>query len=523
LANDPHLGLSAPSIWYLARIETPTMKLAGATSPGVPFVVLGHNARIAWGFTNTESDVEDLFIEKIDPNDPTRYVTPDGTQAFATRQEKILVRGGEPVTITVRATRHGAVISDLGGNYAQAAAPGAVLALQTTWLGEDDRSPDALWAMNRAGNWDEFRAALKDFTAPEQNIIYADTEGNIGFIAPAKVPIRAKGDGWLPAPGWSGEYDWTGFIPFDQLPTAFNPSSGRVVTANNKIMPDSYPYFLGRGWDLPNRAERIGALLDATPKQSPATTAAIQGDTLSLMAKDLLPLMLPLEPGSPQARQALDLLRRWDGRMERGDAAPLIFAAWLREFNRTILADKLGAVFDSYWGMHPDVIRLILTTHQEWCDDRSTEPVETCPEQLGASLERALAQLSARYGADMAQWRWGRAHEAQFTNLFWTNVPLLNRLFATKLPADGGYDTVNRGNTDVASPREPYGDVHGPTLRMIIDLADINAARFMISPGQSGNPLSPHYRDLMKAWRDLTYVTLDGEAVGKPLMLAPPP
>src|SRR5260221_8224156 len=176
--------------------------------------------------------------------------------------------------------------------------------------------------MNRAGNWQEFRDALKDFVAPQQNMVYADVDGHIGFIAPARVPIRARGDGWMPAPGWSGEYEWTGFIPFDDLPQALDPPSGRVVSANNKIVPDSYPYFLGRGWDLPNRAQRINELLDAAPKQSPEASAAIQADTLSLMAKDLLPLMLRVRPGSKVAAEALERLKSCDRATDHRPTAP---------------------------------------------------------------------------------------------------------------------------------------------------------------------------------------------------------
>ncbi len=521
LANDPHLGLSAPSVWYLVRVEIPGLTLSGVTAPGEPAIVLGHNQRIAWGFTNTESDVEDLFVERVDPADPTHYLAPGGSEPFITRAETILVRGAEPVTLALRETRHGPVISDLGGAYAEPAAAGTVLALQATFLAGEDRTPDALRAVNRAANWDEFRAALRDFVAPEQNMVYADIDGNIGFIAPGRVPIRAKGDGWLPAPGWSGEYDWTGYIPFEQLPSAFNPPSGRFITANNKIIPDDYPYALGRGWDLPYRAQRIAALLDAAPRQSPAASAAIQADTLSLMAKELLPLMLATVPGSKPAADALDRLRVWDGRMERDQVAPLLFAAWMRELNRTLFADRLGAAFDDYWGMHPDVVREVLTGHAEWCDDPATPKVESCADQLAASLERALEQLRQRYGADIEQWRWGVPHHAEFANRFWAAIPVLGTYFATAIPANGGYDTIDRGATPLASPGDPYADVLGPSLRMIVDMADPEGARFMISPGESGNVLSPHYGDLMASWRDHAYVTLGGDPVGGTLVLAP--
>jgi penicillin G amidase len=522
LANDPHLGLSAPSIWYLARIETPDVSLAGVTSPGGPFAVLGHNAHIAWGFTTTESDVSDLYVERIDPADQTRYETPEGPQPFLVRREEIGVRGADPVTVDVRATRHGPVISDLGGNYGKAATAETVLALRATWLDPDDRTPDAAWALNHARNWQEFRDGLKDFAAPQQNMVYADVDGNIGFIAPARVPIRGKGDGWLPAPGWSGDYDWTGYIPFDSLPQALNPPSGRFVSANNKIVPDTYPYFLSRDWDLPNRAARINTLLDATPIQSPDATAAIQADILSPMAKDLLPLLLETAPASGRGAAALDRLKAWDGRMARDEAAPLLFATWLRELNRLLLAKKLGDAFDDYWGLRPNVVRLILTKHPEWCE-QSAEAPPSCAEALARSLEMALDDLTRRYGAEMKDWRWGRAHEAAFTNELLSRVPVLRGIFATRIAADGGDDTLNRAATFTRDENEPFTDVHGPSLRMIVDLSDIAATRFMIAPGQSGNPLSPHYADLMGRWREVGYLTLDGGAEGGTLELTPAP
>jgi penicillin G amidase len=521
LANDPHLGFSAPSVWYLVRIETPTLLLAGVTSPGGPFVVIGHNARIAWGFTTTGSDVEDLFIERVDPADATRYLTPQGSQPFATRREEIGVKGADPVTLVARATRHGPVISDLGPGYAEPAAAGTVLALAATWLADDDRSPDALWGMNHATDWPSFRAALRDFVAPQQNIVYADVDGHIGFIAPARVPIRAKGDGWMPAPGWSGDYDWTGFIPFDDLPQALDPPGGRVVSANNKIVPDSYRYFLSRSWDLPNRARRINELLDAAPKQSPEASAAIQADTLSPMARDLLPLMLETRPSSPQAAEALDRLKSWDRRMKRNQTAPLIFTAWLRAFNRALFAGKLGSAFDNYWGLHPDAVRLILTQHREWCEP-AAEAAPSCAPQLASSLDEAVSELRHRYGEDMNGWQWGRPHQAEFVSQVWARVPLIGGLIALAIPADGGYDTINRGATPIANADDPYADTHGSTLRMIVDLSDIAATRFMIAPGQSGNPLSPHYGDLMRPWRDLIYLTLGKAAPRHKLVLAPP-
>jgi len=513
LANDTHLSFASPGTWYLARIKTPSLDLAGVTAPGAPFIVIGHSDRISWGFTTTTSDVEDLFIEKPDPDDPSRYLAPGGSLPFDVRQEEIQVRGDSPVMLIIRSTRHGPVISDLAGLSAPG---GEMLALQTTWLGDGDRTPEAIWNLERATNWTEFLGALKDWTAPQQNILYADSAGHIGFFAPGRVPIRAKGDGWLPAPGWSGDYDWTGFIPTAELPSAFDPPLQRLVTANNRIVPKNYGYFLSRDWDLPNRAERIAALLDAKPKQSPDSMAKIQGDTLSLMARDLLPLMLATLPSNPRAQSAMDSLRAWDGHMDRDKPEPLIFSAWLRELNRTLFAPKLGPDFEDYWGLRPDAVRAVLTAHPDWCG------ASGCGGALAQSLDRALDDLSARYGSNPAGWSWGHAHRALFEHPLWSKLPRLRDWLTPSIAADGGIDTVNAGAFFVNDDDAPFADRHGPVMRMIVDMAAPDDARFMVVPGQSGNPVSPHWADLLTPWRNVDYVRFGGDASGGTLVLAPP-
>ena len=515
LANDPHLGLEAPDVWYLARIVTPGNTVTGGTIPGLPVVLVGHTDRIAWGVTNTGSDVSDLFLEKLDPADAGKYLAPDGARPFATRTERIRVKGSAPVELTVRETRHGPVISDLAGPAQQFATAGYVIALQATYLMDGDRTPQAFWEMSRARDWDSFRRALAKYDAPQQNFVYADVDGHIAFMAPARVPIRAKGDGWLPAPGWTGEYDWTGFVPFDQLPQVLDPPAGHIVTANNKIVGDTYPYFLGRDWEVPYRVHRIESLLNGH-RSSLEASAAIQLDTFSPMADQLLPLMLRVQATQPMARAALQRLQNWDRRMDKDKVEPLIFSAWLREFNRMVLADKLGPAFDDYWALHPETVALILSEHPEWCDDLNTKTVsETCADQLASSLGRALDELAEGYGDDMDQWRWGRAHPAEFRHPLLSRIPVLNRLFALSIAADGGIDTVNRGGFFVRNSEMPYRDVHGPGLRMVVDMAEPAAARFMAVPGESGNPLSPHYGDLVQPWRDGYGLALDGaRAVG---------
>jgi penicillin amidase len=511
LANDPHLAFGAPGFWYLARLKTPEREIAGGTAPGTPLVLVGHNDRIAWGFTTTTGDVEDLFIEKLDPADLGRYLTPDGSAAFATREERIAVRGEEPVRLTIRTTRHGPVLSD--ALPAGTADEGYVLALAASFLGAEDRTAEALWGIDRAADWNEFRTALQSFVGPQQNMVYGDAAGMIGFIAPGRIPIRKQGNGWLPVPGWTGDYDWTGFIPFAELPQATNPPTGRFVSANNKIVPDDYRYLLSRDWDLPNRAERIGELLDAVPQQSPETSAQIQADTLSIAARRLVPLMtrivprgeLASEPGSAMAREAIERLRAWDFRMDADRVEPLLFTAWLREFAHDLLFRRLGEAAADYWDMKPQVVETVLTTHPEWCADPKHAP-ESCEELLSATLDAALSGLQRAYGPEMAQWQWGRAHVARFVNPVFSRIAVLRDWVQASVPTPGGFDTVNRGPAMIRDDAHPYEQRFGAGLRIVTDLASPADSRMIAVPGQSGNPLSPHFSDLVQRWRQFDWL-----------------
>jgi penicillin amidase len=503
LANDPHLQFGAPGFWYLARLRIPGREIAGGTAAGTPFVVIGHNDKIAWGMTTTGSDIEDLFIEKLDPADRGRYLTPNGSARFATREETIKVRGAAPVALTVRSTRHGPVISDM--LPASDAPPGYVLALAAPFLGADDTTAEAVWRMNRAADWGAFREALGAFVAPQQNIVYGDTSGTIGFIAPARVPIRRHGGGWLPVPGWTGDDDWTGYIPFDRLPQATNPPAGHFVSANNKIVSDNYPYFLSHDWDLPNRFERITRMLAATPQQSPAASASIQADTLSLAAQRLVPLMSRITPSSEAAREALARLRGWDFRMDRGEVAPLIFSAWLRQFSHAVFFGHLGVAAADYWDLRPRVIAAVLQGHPEWCGPPAAH-TKSCDRLLSATLDRVLAELRRAYGPDMAAWRWSRAHIAEFRNPVFSRIPILRDWIDLAIPTGGGSDTVDRGSTTIRDDKHPYAQVFGAGLRVITDLASPADSRMIAAPGQSGNPLSPHFSDLLRRWRDFVYL-----------------
>ncbi|MDE0382531.1 MAG: penicillin acylase family protein [Defluviicoccus sp.] len=519
LANDPHLGYRAPGLWYLARIETPGLTLAGATVPGVPMTILGHNGSIAWGLTTTDSDTQDLFLERVDPDDPNRYLTPDGSLPFGVRVERIGVRGGEDATLVVRSTRHGPVISDVDENAAGIAGSGHVVALAAAALGDHDTTGEAVWRLNRARSWEDFNAALALFHAPHQNAVYADTAGNIGVVAPGRVPIRRAGDGLYPVPGWTGEHDWIGFIPYPELPRLFNPASGRIVNANHPVVGPDYPHRLGHG-DTPHyRAARIHALLDSGGSRTPAGAGAMQNDSVSLAARALLPEMLRAARETDPRSGAIARLRAWDGTMDRRRAEPLIFVAWLRALNRRLYSDETGEVFEDMWRLRPVFVRRTLERGGGWCDDVATPSRETCGEIVGEALDDALSELRARFGDDLTDWRWGDAHYAHFRHPVFGRVPVIDRVADIRVPADGGAFTVNRGQHRSSRNDAPYASVHGAGYRAVYDLSDLDRSLFIQATGQSGHLTSPHYRDLTPLWRDGVFLTLGpiaaDEAVGQ--------
>ena len=510
LANDPHLGFSAPGHWYLARIETPEGVLAGATAPGGPFVVLGHNSQIAWGFTTTEGDTQDLFIERLSTGQEGHYDTPEGPRAFETRQETIVVRDAEPERLTVRETRNGLVISDLQPGLLELLEPGQVLSLAWPALAPDDRTGDALASLNRARNWDQFLEAMRHFHSPQQNVIYADRAGTIGLAVPARVPKRRAGDGRRPVPGWTGEYDWLGNLAFEDLPQGRDPADGSIVTANNRMADNGKDRLVNPDWRNPYRAERIEALLAGLDRSSLADNQAIQLDIRSMAAERLLPLFLELSEQAGGHQEIRATLAAWDLEMDRRRPEPLIFAAWLDAVNRALLADELGPEMGAFAWPNPILIESILTRTTEWCDDVTTAAEETCAERVAGALERALQALRASYGEDRAAWRWGDAHRVRLAHPLFGRIPLLRDLVDRVLATDGGAISVNRGASPFGGPFERrFEHIHGPGLRALYDLGDLDRSRFMIATGQSGHPLSPHYLDFAERWRDGAYVTLE--------------
>ena len=512
LANDPHLGLTAPPAWYFAHLSVAGRNVIGATLPGVPAIVLGRNDRIAWGFTNTGPDVQDLYIEKLDA--AGNYLAPDGPRAFALIEETVKVKGAAEEKLRIRVSRHGPVISDVSRAASDPTPRGYVLAFAWTALAEDDTTLQAAHRIARAGDWESFLAAARDYQVPQQNMVYADVDGNIGYIAPGRIPVRKPGNdlkGLAPAPGWDARYDWAGWIPFEELPRQYNPANGRIWSANEKITPPGYAHFITSEWEPPYRANRIAELLDALPAHSVASFARIQADVLSLAMRESLPAMLATAPRSDAARNALSLLGKWDGSMTRERAEPVIAWAWWREFTRALYADELGSAFPGNWKARAPFVANVLAgrgDHARWCDDVRTPARETCAELLAASLESALAELARRYGADLQKWRWGEVHYARLEHRPFGRQPLLARWFDIRVPTPGDTYTVNVGRNDFVDDERPFASRHAASLRAVYDLADLERSLYIHSGGQSGNRLSPHYGAFTEAWAKNEYIPM---------------
>jgi len=508
MANDPHLGLGMPGVWHLSHLKSPELELIGAGLPGVPGIVLGHNGSVAWGMTNTGSDVQDLFIEKIDPDDPERYLTPDGSAPFEQREEIIDVKDGESVAFTIRTTRHGPVLSDLLGDTGGFANDEHVLALSWTALIENDTSIETLFDLSKARDWDTFLAAIDTHGSPQQNLFFADKAGDIGMVAPGMVPIRRSGDGLWPVPGWTGDHDWIGMIPANELPMQRNPESQTIVNANNRIVGDDYPHLIAALWEAPHRARRIEDLLgDETHDLD--SFAEIQLDQFSLLADDFLPLMMMSEPAHAEAAGMIERLKRWDRVMRADEAEPLIFAAWYRAFTRSIYQDELGPLFSSYWGIRPQFINDVLTEKPIWCDDIETDPVEDCLVLASIALDEALRDLKERFGDNPDDWRWGKAHPARMDHPILGAVPVIGSLFNNQHPVGGDSVTVNVGHYRQGNEADPFASIQGASYRGLYDLENLDQSRFIAATGQSGHPLSTHYRDLTTLWANGEFLSMD--------------
>ncbi|MGH3415816.1 MAG: penicillin acylase family protein [Actinocrinis sp.] len=530
LANDPHLAPSLPSIWYQVGLHCVTVDadcqydVSGYSFPGMPGVVIGHNQNISWGFTNEGADVTDLYLEKIDGQD---YLYDGKEYPLIEHNEQIDVAGQSPVTITVRSTRHGPLISDISdtdkrvgkdapaarsGDPTQGAAPGIQYGVALQWTAlQANPTMDAMFELDRAANWTDFRAAAADFTVPAQNLVYADTKGNIGYQAPGRIPIRKSGDGRWPVPGWTDQYDWTGYIPFSALPNEYNPSKGYIVTANNAVVGPTYPYTLTTDWDYGYRAQRITQDIQSLTangrKVSVDDMASIQSDTYNAEAAQLVPYLSKLKTNA-FTRPAQNLLKNWDYTQPATSGAAAYYNAVWSEILKMTFANKLPSGvdqkdlgFDGGDRWFAVVSAIIGQPDSEWWDNPKTPQRETRDTVLTAALEKARLDLTARLGKDVSKWTWGRLHTLTPTEqTLGTDGPGIVKwlLNGQAQPLAGGSAVVDATSWDLSSGN--YDVTVAPSMRMIVDLSDFDRSRWINQTGESGHVDDPNYLDQAPLW-----------------------
>ncbi len=514
LANDPHLGIQMPSIWYEIGLHCEPVSpqcpynVVGSSFASLPGVIIGHNDYIAWGVTNLGPDVQDLFIERINPDNPNQYEFNNQWVDMEIVREEILIAGeDDPVVINVRITHHGPIINDVVGGIEDEWSLGwQPLALSWTALQPGTITRSVLM-LDKAQNWDQFRDALRYWDVPSQNFVYADVEGNIGYQAPGRIPIRNSGDGSVPVPGWNGKYEWVNYIPFDNLPRSFNPPEGYIVTANNAVVGPDFRYFLSMDWAPGYRARRIVELIEADTSLSLEDIQAIQGDSSPIYSQDILPYLLALSPSEAQVTQALDLLRGWDGRAVRDSAGAALFEATRIHLIDATFADELGEhLLDQLRSsLSVALINFLPDPTSHWFDDTDTPEAEGRDEILLEALEAAIEELTDELGRSMANWRWGDLHTATFENqsLGQSGIGPIEAIFNRgPVSVDGSIATVN--NTGY-SMNNPYEVRTVPSFRQIVDLGDLGRSVSMHTTGQSGHPFHTHYDDMIDPWRNIEY------------------
>jgi len=491
LSNDMHLGHQMPNLWYEVHLQSGNFDVAGVSLPGMPYVIVGHNQRVAWGFTNVGPTVEDVYIENF--NAHGEYQTPEGWKQPEQRAEVIHVKGKADVNVDVTLTRHGPIITEL--------IPGETRQLALRWTLYDGLHIP-FFDIDSAQNWDEFRAAFSKFDAPGQNVVYADVDGNIGYQATGKVPIRASGDGSLPENGSDNAHEWVDYIPYEKMPSILNPPSGIIATANGRITPDGYPYSISTGWEAPWRTSRIYRVLESGKKFSAADMLALQTDIYSeydrYVADRLVYALDHAQSVSPRAKQAAEILRAWDGRMSQDSAAPVIAYRARGELMRLLLEPKLGPApvdreqqaaglnWRTYrWGMSSVWLENILL-HQpkRWLPEKYAN----YDELLATAVVNVVDQADAP--KDLNSWKWGNENPAEIQHPVLGRIPVLDRWTGPGLkPQSGSTFTV-----------KAVSRTHGPSERITDDLSNFDQSTMNTVTGQGGNFLSPYYMDQWKGW-----------------------
>jgi len=525
LCNDPHLGQSAPSIWFECHLVAGEIDVVGASFPGAPGVVIGHNRHVAWGVTNAISDVQDLYIEKFHPEHPDQYEYQGQWENAQVYHEEIKVKGKkEPVIEKVRVTRHGPVLTAMkdhtAGQNSNQGTEELPLALRWTGLEHHDIVA-ALSGMALATSISEFREALRHWDIPAQNFVFADTTGEIGYVMAGSIPIRARGQALLPSPGWTGTYEWKGTIPFEELPQITNPPQHFIVTANNRVVDDAYPHYITHEWLNGYRATRIRDLLLSKGKLALSDMAAIQADQYAIPAEEIVPQMMSVPPRTRLASEAQEILRGWNYILSPDSAGATLYTTFLRKLEYIVFVAVLGddpELLNNYLGIgstllsptngysgrsKPLIIRLLKERNNDWFTN-SVIPngPRTWEAALASAFEAALEELRSKLGNNPTTWHYGKIHKMTYGHVLGMVKPL-NKIFNRgPYPVGGDIDTVNMGSV---SPAQPEVVVTVPSFRQIVNLADLPASLSIHAPGQSGQPSSKHYDDFIKPWRKVEH------------------
>jgi penicillin G amidase len=495
LANDPHLAPSAPSIWHMAHLSAPGVRVAGVTAPGLPGVIIGHNNRIAWGFTNVSPDVQDVYLEKFDSNNPKRYLTPSGWQEAIIRREEIKVRKGladlsaDTVVHEVTVTRNGPIIFERDGKR---------YALRWTALDPTKNTPDPAYLMNRARNWKEFKTALESFSGPTQNGVYADVEGHIGYHAAGVIPIRKSGDGSVPYDGSTDAGEWVSYIPVNKLPQLYDPPSGIIVTANQRIVGTDYPYFLTHSWAQPYRAKRILDLLSQTPKMNADDFRRILGDVYSIagvhFSKQVIKTLQPkLTPTDEKLSAALKSFESWDGRVNAESRVAPVVSQMRLAFRGRILTAALGDVLvrNFQWSNFDTTLdRIIQDQPPDWLPKEFTNYSDL----YRACYDDAVKTLTRNLGADESKWNWGEMSKARFNHPL-AAAPLIGLQFTIPPFPQNGTGGLIGATVNVGS---------AVSMRLIADPSNWDLTQQGITVGQSGIPSNPHWKDQLEDWKAVT-------------------
>jgi penicillin amidase len=494
LANDPHLMLTNPSVWWEAHIVCPTINVSGFSIAGAPGIPLGHNRHVAWGVTNVMVDDVDFFIEKINPDNPRQYLYKGRWEDMKVIKETIRIKDKDPVHIDIGLTRHGPILIE------NQAGPEPT-AISVKWAFTDGlQSAKAFYLLAKATNTDEVAEALKYWELPSQNCVFADTGGNIGYWCCAPIPIRSKGDGLLPVPGWNGDYEWKGYVPFEARPHLINPEQGYIATANNKVAAENYPHFISHYWEPIDRITRIHQLLNTPQKLSIEDMKQIQQDVSSQLASELTPEIveaLAKTSGDANLQKAREILSKWNFKMEKDSVAACLFEMTFMNMLENIFKDELGPeLFQQYLktsvfpprAMH----QLVRNGASPWFDDVNTADTETLPDIIVRSMKQTIGQLKDEFGDDPTRWRWGDKHTLTFEHPLGKKKPL-DRLFNIgPFPVGGSRLTINMKHYLY---EKPYNAILGASYRMIVDFSNMSVANHVLPTGESGQLGSPHYKD----------------------------